>query len=145
MGAIIAMEEVLSAFSESPSVYHSLSVLYSTADLPENALGYLEEGLGKWPMDYHMLLNYSSLLLRVGRSQDAVVAVERAVTVEPYNPASWLCLAKALRAAEKDDEAADACREAVRFAPRWSRLEMEARELLREISGAHPNDSSTGR
>lgn len=133
MGAIIAMEEVLAAYSDSPNVYHNLSVLYATAGLCDNAIQYAEQGLGRWPTDYHLLLNYSSYLVRVQRFRDAVGAAEKAVTVKPYDAASWYNLAFALRAYARNDEAADACREAIRFAPRWSKVEVQAQELLREI------------
>jgi len=136
MGAIIAMEEVLAAYSDSPNVYHNLSLLYSAADLRDNAVQYAEEGLAKWPTDYDMLLNYSSLLLRAERFRDAIAAAEKAVAVRPYHAASWYNLALVLLAGERRDEAADACREAIRFAPRWSKVEMQAQELLREIDRA---------
>lgn len=136
MGAITAMEIVLAKYADSPNIYHNLSFLYSTAGLSDNAVCYAEKGLAKWPLDYDLLLNYSSLLVQVGRLRESVQIAEKAVCVKPLSATSWYCLARALHADGRDDDAADACREAIRVATRWSNVEIQARQLSEVLERA---------
>ena len=132
-GALSAMEEVLRIYPDTPNVYHNLSILYSTAGQTDKAAQCLDIALAKWPLDYHLLLNYSCYLTKLGHQKDALIVAEKAVSVEPQNAASWYQLAITLRANDKNDEAADACKEAMRFSTRWSTIEVRAKDLLEEI------------
>lgn len=133
MGAITAMEKVLQIYPWSDSVYHNLSILYANAGLLDNAIHYSESALKRWPWNYHLLLNYSTYLLRSNHPKEALTAAEKAVRVEHRNAASWFQLAQALKGNGKSDEAAAACMEAIRFATRWSTIEARAKDLLEEI------------
>ncbi len=132
-GALSSMEAVLPIYPDSLNVYHNLSILYSTAGQTDRATQCFEIALGKWPSDYHLLLNYSCYLTKLGRQKDALIIAEKAVSVEPQNAASWYQLAITLRANDKNDEAIDACKEAIKFATRWSTIEARAKDLLEEI------------
>jgi tetratricopeptide (TPR) repeat protein len=102
----------------------------AAARRPHLALHALSRGLMLKPTDTAMLLHRATLLTRVRRFQDALVAAEAIVGVSPQHPAAWRALSNANRSLNRGAEAVTAARKAVELRPKDADLWRVLQEAL---------------
>jgi tetratricopeptide (TPR) repeat protein len=72
-----------------PGVYEVAALTYGLNGDPETALKFCEQGIERYPTDYHLLAQRGSLLAQLNRRDEALAAFEDALLCDPKHVSTY--------------------------------------------------------
>lgn len=115
------LHRVLVLDSDLPDGIHFFGILLAKTGRLPNALTWVERSLALIPTDVMYLNNYGDLLMQSGKPEQAIAALQSAITLGSEQTVTYVSLARAYAATGQVDTALSAYSRAINFAatPDW--------------------------
>ncbi len=128
--AAFYLERAVAIQPDNPRALRALSAAGCTLDRPDEALTQASRAATLAPEDSDIVVHAAELLLRSGRTDEAVALLAEATVHDPYNPIPWRVLSAAELQGERHDAALAAVERALDLAPDTAEYHLHRGHLL---------------
>lgn len=131
--ALSVAQDIVAKDSGHADAWHLLGIIAGQSERPDLAEKALAQSLRLNPRQGNVLISLGTVLRRLGRTEEALAAYWKGVTLLPEHAGGHADLAEAMAAAGEGDEAANAMRQALTLSPDSIELHDRAARLFDDL------------